>query len=99
MDVFYLYRGQTFVWDGLKAVENRAKHRVSFETACEAFFDQWSAFVDAGVDEESRLAVIGLSEKRRLLYVVHILREENAIRIISGREATAHERRIYEDGE
>lgn len=67
MDVFYLYRGQTFVWDGRKAIENRSKHGVSFETACEPFFDQWSAFVHASVDDEVRLAVIGLSEKRRLL--------------------------------
>jgi predicted DNA binding CopG/RHH family protein len=34
------------------------------------------AFVDASVDDEIRLAVIGLSEKRRLLYVVHIIRDE-----------------------
>ena len=99
MDVLYLYRGQTFVWDGLKAVENRAKHTISFETACEVFFDQWSAFVDASIDQESRLAVIGLSERRKLLFVVHIVREESAIRIISAREATARERRTYEDGE
>jgi len=99
VDVLYLYRAQTFVWDGRKAIENRAKHGVSFEMACEAFFDQWSAFVDAGIDQESRLAVIGLSERRKLLFVVHIVREESAIRIISAREATARERRTYEDGD
>ena len=99
VDVFYLYRGQTFVWDGLKAIENRSKHGLSFETACECFFDEWSAFVDASVDDEHRLAVIGLSEQRRLLYVVHVLREGHLIRIISAREATAQERRTYEDGE
>lgn len=68
--------------------------------ACEIFFDQWSAFVDASVDEESRLAVIGLAEGRDLLYVVHVMREgEDHIRLISARIATARERRIYEDGE
>jgi uncharacterized DUF497 family protein len=99
VDVFYLYRGQTFVWDGFKAIENRSRHGVSFEMACQCFFDEWSAFVDASVPGEHRLAVVGLSEQRRLLYIVHVLREENLIRIISGREATAKERRIYEDGE
>jgi uncharacterized DUF497 family protein len=99
VDVFYLYRGQKFVWDGLKAIENRAKHGVSFETGCQTFFDQWSAFVDASVDDENRLAVIGLSEQRRLLFVVHAFREEDLIRIISAREATTPERKIYEDGE
>ena len=100
MDVLYLYRGQTFVWDGLKAIENRVKHGIAFESACEAFFDQWSAFFDASVEEESRLAVIGLTEGRKLLYVVHVVREADThIRIISARVPTAQERRLYEDGE
>jgi len=100
VDVLYLYRGQTFVWDGLKAIENRAKHGIGFETACEPFFDQWSACVEAGVAEEDRLAVIGLTQGRKLLYVVHVVREENGhIRIISARVPTAQERRLYEDGE
>lgn len=99
MDFFYLYRGQVFVWDPRKEADNVAKHGIHFETACEIFFDQWSAFVDASVPEESRLALIGVTTNRKLLYVVHIVRETDIVRIISAREATAHERRIYENGE
>ena len=95
MDVFFLYRGLTFVWDGMKAVENRNKHGVSFETACEPFFDQLAEFIDASVDGESRLAIIGLSEERKLLYVVHVEPEGKLTRIISARLATEHERKRY----
>ena len=98
MDVLFLYRGQAFVWDDRKAIENRAKHGVGFETACEAFFDDLSMYVDATASEERRAAVIGTSNARSLLYVVHIEREEDEVRIISARVATNQERRRYEDG-
>jgi len=59
VDVFFLYRDQIFVWNRQKAMENWAKHGVAFETACEAFFDDLSVYVDATADEERRSAVIG----------------------------------------
>jgi len=99
VDAFYLYRDQTFVWDSQKERDNFAKHGIHFQTACEVFFDELSAFVDASVAGESRLALIGLSKDRKLLYVVHVSREHDRIRIISAREASAQERRLYEDGE
>jgi uncharacterized DUF497 family protein len=98
VDVFFLYRDQRFVWDGRKAVANRAKHGVGFEAACEAFFDDLAVYVEAAVDEESRNAVMGLSRLRRLLYVVYVEREGEQFRIISAREATKRERKIYENG-
>lgn len=97
MDVYYLYRGETFVWDGLKAVENRAKHGIGFEPACEVFFDRLSQYSDATAGEESRMAVLGMNEARRLLFVVHVQRDADTIRIISARPATSHERRHYEN--
>ena len=98
MDVLFLYRGQTFLWDGRKAIENRTKHRLTFETACEAFFDPAFLTEDASVEEESRMALIGTNIQEDLLYVVHLEREESQIRLISAREATMRERRLYEDG-
>ena len=97
-DVFFLYRGQTFVWDGRKAIENRAKHRVAFETACEAFFDPSFVSEDATVDQEARLGLIGKNLRDSLLYVVHLERVGSHLRLISARKATRRERRIYEDG-
>jgi len=76
VDVLFLYRGQAFVWDGRKAMENRTKHGIGFETACEAFFDDLSVYVDAAVDEEKRTALIGLNKAIGLLYVVHVERGE-----------------------
>ncbi|QMV18319.1 hypothetical protein GOB94_06175 [Granulicella sp. 5B5] len=95
MDVYYLYRGETFVWDGLKAAKNRAKHGVRFETACEVFFDRAFVLEDASVDGETRVAVIGNTTESRLLYVVHVEREDLYLRLISAREATKREEKIY----
>jgi uncharacterized protein len=53
--------------------------------------------VDASRNEEARDAVIGLDTRWNLLYVVHIEREENVIRIISARKATRQERAEYEN--
>ena len=61
-------------------------------------FDDLSAYLDASVPHERRTAVIGLSEDSTLLFVVHILREDEVIRIISARKANERERKEYEDG-
>jgi uncharacterized DUF497 family protein len=97
VDVYYLYRGETFVWDGLKAIENRAKHGVQFERACEVFFDRLSQYSDATADDESRMAVLGMDESEKLLFVVHVQRDVDMVRIISARVATSQERKQYEN--
>lgn len=97
MDVYYLYRGETFVWDGQKAVENRAKHGVRFESACEVFFDRLSQYSDATVDDESRMSLLGSSESGKLLFVVHVQTDKDMVRIISARQASNHERERYEN--
>ena len=98
MDVYFVYREQSFVWDGRKAIENRAKHGIDFETACEVFFDRLGTFLDASVSEEERLALVGLSKSFEILYVVHLEQDDEFIRIISARAATPREKRIYENG-
>jgi uncharacterized protein len=99
MDICFLFHGQRFVWDSVKASSNAVKHGVTFETACQVFFDPFIHLKDATNDEEARDAAIGLTEDWTLLFVVHLLREGDTIRIISARPATAQERRIYEDSE
>jgi uncharacterized DUF497 family protein len=98
MDVQYELHGQTFEWDLEKAAANLPKHHVRFEEACEVFFDPFLVLVDAGGEEESREAAIGLTEDWSLLVVVHIVRQAGALRIISARSATPSERRDYENG-
>ena len=63
------------------------------------FFDPLLHVEEDTIDDEQRDAVIGLTENWALLFVVHILRDDDAIRIISARQATAQERRTYEDCE
>jgi hypothetical protein len=88
-----------FEWDADKAAENLRTHDVSFEEAATVFFDPLSV---TGADPdhsigESRFITFGLSSSRRLLVVAHTERED-AIRLISAREATVGERKIYEEG-
>lgn len=99
MDCQFLYHGQVFVWDAGKASVNVAKHGIRFETACQVFFDPFLAYQDATSGSEQRAAVIGLTEDWNLLFVVHILRDRDTIRIISARPATSQERKTYEDSE
>lgn len=84
-----------------KAAANLLKHGVSFEKACEVFFDPFVHVVDAtDRDEEARDAAIGFAEDWKMLYVVHLVRDgENleSIRIVSARAATRQERDEYEN--
>ena len=99
MDLFFLHKGQRFVWDEEKSAKNLVKHGVGFERACEVFFDPFVRVVDAGVADERRDAAIGLTEDWSLLFVVHLWWEGDVIRVVSARPADAGERRVYEDGE
>ncbi len=93
----YELQGVAFEWDSDKADTNVQKHGVSFHAACEVFFDPFVRIVDTSNPTESREAAIGYTEGERLLFVVHVIRHEETIRIISAREATREERRQYEN--
>ena len=55
-------------------------------------------FPDPGHSEgEERWLTFGRSSFQRVIVVAHI-EFEQGVRIISAREATSHERRIYEEG-
>lgn len=85
-----------FEWDEAKARTNLRKHGVSFESACEVFFDPLVLLRDAGDADETIQVAIGETSSERLLYVVHLVKREVSIRIVSARPVTAHERREYE---
>jgi hypothetical protein len=53
-------------------------------------------FAKGSPGRESREAAIGYTEGERLLFVVHVIRHEETIRI-SAREATREERRQYQN--
>jgi len=97
MSESYELNGITFVWDPKKAQINLKNHGVTFEQAAEAFFDPFLRIVDASPEEEVRDAAIGMDMRWNLLFVVHILVEEEQVRIISARKATRSEKEIYEN--
>ncbi len=87
-----------FEWDPVKARKNIRKHGVTFEDASSVFYDLL-AMTGADPDhseEEERMVTFGMSSSGRLLVIAHIERSD-AIRIISARVATKHERQIYEE--
>lgn len=92
-----------FTWDENKNHSNYRKHRVLFETATLVFDDPDSVMMrDRVIDGEQRWHTIGLVEEVLLLLVVHTMQgegEEEIVRIVSAREVTTHERRLYEDGQ
>jgi uncharacterized DUF497 family protein len=61
MDNSFIFQGITFLWDLKKAQTNLQKHGVSFEQACEVFFDPFIRVLDASVEDEARDAVIGVN--------------------------------------
>jgi uncharacterized DUF497 family protein len=97
MGVTYKHHGQVFEWNAAKAALNLRKHNISFEHACVVFFDPFVRLVDASDSGETREAVIGLIEDWSMLFVVHVVRDTDTIRIVSARPATPPERRVYED--
>ena len=88
----------SFEWDDKKAKSNLKKHGVSFEEAQSVFFDDQAVqfWDDQNSKDEDRFLMLGLSNKFRILLVVHCFREsESTIRIISARKATKNEMKEY----
>ena len=90
-----------FEWDAAKSRGNVEKHGVSFEEAREVFDDPLHiALLDRrfGYFQE-RWITMGSTKKRRIVVAANLYfdaEDEEVVRIISAREATAHERKQYE---
>lgn len=54
MEVSWLLHDVQFIWNAEKAALNRQKHGMSFEPACEVFFDPFVRVVDAGGRSQGR---------------------------------------------
>jgi hypothetical protein len=86
-----------FAWNREKAATNLAKHGVTFAEAASVFEDPLAAtyadpFHSRG---EERFLTLGHSRLGRLLVVAHTELENETIRIVSARRATARERHAY----
>lgn len=88
----------SFEWDERKATANAKKHGVSFEEAKSVFVDERAKLIDDPdhSDDEDRFVLLGLSGALRLLLVCHCYRgDDNVIRLISARKASAKESNSY----
>jgi len=88
----------TFEWNVSKETSNRKKHRISFEEAKTAFFDENALVIHdpEHSNEEDRFILLGLGKATGLLTVCHCYRKnDSVIRIISARKATRKESDQY----
>ena len=88
----------SFDWHDAKADTNRRKHGVSFEEAESVFYDELAKLIPdpEHSQAEDRFVLLGMSEKLRVLVVVHAYRvDDSVIRIISARKATKREQQHY----
>jgi uncharacterized DUF497 family protein len=89
-----------FTWDPGKAAANLSRHGVSFEDASTVFRNPLAKVLPDPThsEQEQRSLIIGHSAGGRLLLVV-FTESGDRIRIISARDASARERREYEEHE
>ena len=88
----------SFEWDEEKDRSNFMKHGVHFRTAAKVFLDPNKLIrEDEEHREELRYDILGRIGK--ILFVVCAFRDQNVIRMISARLATAPEKERYEYGE
>ncbi len=83
-----------FEWDPNKNNRNKVVHKISFEEAQTAFYDENARIIsdDNHSEIEERFILLGYSFRANLLIVCHCYREpDEVIRIISARRATKTE--------
>jgi hypothetical protein len=87
-----------FNGDQNKNLENIKKHKVSFEKAKTVFFDENARLISdpEHSTNEERFIILGISNRLRILIVVHTYKEnDEVIRIISARKAIKSESKYY----
>jgi uncharacterized DUF497 family protein len=88
----------TYEWDSKKALENLRGHKVDFADAVIALEDENALTIEDFDHNEQRFKTLGMGSLLNILFVVHIERGENNIRIISARKADAKEIKQYYKG-
>lgn len=86
-----------FDWDKGNINKNIAKHKIKNEAAEEVFVNQPIVLIKdkKHSQTESRLMVLGQTDKKRLLSIFFTIRNKK-VRIISARPMGRKERRLYE---
>ena len=87
-----------FEWDPAKDRSNKTKHGLSFRDASELFssdVDCLEIYDEVHSVEEDRFIAVG-PVRQGVIVVVYTERQEDVVRILSARMATAKERDRYE---
>ena len=94
MNVTYELGDLKFEWDSEKAEKNFKKHKVKFQNAVLAFFDENKIddYDELHSDDEDRMKLVGMVDK--VLVVIYTERGDRN-RIISARLASKKERDDY----
>ena len=86
-----------YQWDIHKAAINLKKHGIDFAYAVGIFEDEYALTIEEQIFKgEQRFITIGMDFLFRILVVVYTIRNDY-IRVISDRNATKGERKIYEE--
>lgn len=93
-----LFQVEGFEWDQSNIEKNWEKHRVSYLECEEVFFNQPLLVQEDEIHSkfEPRYYVLGRSNDGRYLFIVFTIRR-NKIRVISARNMSRRERRIYRE--
>ncbi len=96
MDILLQVEG--FEWDQSNIEKNWEKHRVSYLECEEVFFNQPLLVQEDEIHSkyEPRYYVLGRTNDGRHLFIVFTIRR-NRIRVISARNMSRRERRIYRE--
>jgi uncharacterized protein len=92
-----LFRASGFEWDAGNIEKNWLSHQVT-SPECEQFFFNQPLVIAADVahsEVEERFFALGQTNAGRLLFIVFTLRED-LIRVISARDMSRKERKVYE---
>jgi uncharacterized DUF497 family protein len=84
-------------WDPHKAFSNDKKHGVTFSESVSVLEDEYALTIEDDHPQERRFITLGMNDAGKLLVVVYTF-QEDGIRLISARRATARERSEYEVG-
>jgi uncharacterized DUF497 family protein len=89
-----------FEWDPDKNQTNQKLHGISFEEAISVFYDpRYIEYRDLdNSEDEDRFIAIGCIRGRIMIVFVVYTERDNAIRIISAREANSKEEELYYAG-
>jgi uncharacterized DUF497 family protein len=89
---------QNFEWDKGNLTKNWVRHKVRYSECEEVFFNEPYIFEQDKVHsvKENRFYILGRTDGNRLLFIV-FTRRGKKIRIISARDMSKKERKIYNE--